>query len=94
MISLICLLSSLGMDETPRWNVAKGKYDKALAFLVKYHGSGEQTRYVEVEFAQMKAAGEPLPRGIRDRWNFKTLLGNKGDGHRLGMGECTADIAG
>jgi hypothetical protein len=66
--------------------MAKGKLDQALAFLVKYHGSGEKTRYVQVEYEQMKAAAEPLPSGIRDRWNFKTLLGTKGDGHRLGMG--------
>jgi hypothetical protein len=66
--------------------MAKGKLDQALAFLVKYHGSGKKTRYVQVEYEQMKAAAEPLPSGIRDRWNFKTLLGTKGDGHRLGMG--------
>lgn len=67
--------------------VAKNRPERALDLLRKYHGSGEMTPYVALEYEQIKASNHPLPKGIRDRWHFDTLLSRRGDGHRLFLGK-------
>jgi hypothetical protein len=63
--------------------LSKARGDEALSVLARFHGSGEVTPLVKLEYSQIEASATTLPKGIRDRWNFSTLLRTKGDRHRF-----------
>ena len=72
-----CLIVMGGVffiPESPRWNMANGREDEALAFLVKYHGNGDpNSALVRLEIEEMRA-------GIRtdgiDKvwWDYRPFL--------------------
>lgn len=66
--------------------VINHQHEKALKFLIQYHGSGMCTTIVQREYDQIVATAKPLPRSIKDRWSIKGLTGRKGDGHRVFLG--------
>lgn len=47
------------LPESPRWLMAQGRDEQALAFLTKYHGAGdEQDPVVQLEYMEFKEAIE------------------------------------
>jgi sugar porter (SP) family MFS transporter len=52
---LIVCTSVFFIPESPRFLIANGKEDEALAFLIKYHGNGDpNSRLVRLEFEEMR----------------------------------------
>ncbi|KAK3309813.1 general substrate transporter [Chaetomium strumarium] len=52
---LIVCSSVFFIPESPRYLMANGKEDEALAFLIKYHGNGDpNSRLVRLEFEEMR----------------------------------------
>ena len=55
--SLVQVLLVLLLPESPRFLMSKGKDERALAILAKYHANGnEEDPLVRFEFAEMKAS--------------------------------------
>ena len=56
--SLIQLSAVWFLPESPRWLISNDRGDEALAALIEYHGDGEQTELVRLEYAEICAAIE------------------------------------
>jgi hypothetical protein len=52
---VIVIIAIWFIPESPRWQMAHGRDEAAIAFLVKYHGNGDpQSRLVRLEIEEMK----------------------------------------
>jgi hypothetical protein len=49
----IQLLALYFVPESPRYHIARGKPEKARQTLIKYHGNGEETQFVQWEFEEI-----------------------------------------
>jgi hypothetical protein len=57
MIPSIVQLSAIWfLPESPRWLIARERDDEALAALKKYHGNGEETELVRLEYEEIRTA--------------------------------------
>ena len=54
--SLIQLSTIWFLPESPRWLVWNDRHDDAIAALKQYHGEGEETELVKLEFEEIRAA--------------------------------------
>ena len=55
--SVVVIIFSLFLPESPRWLVANERYEEAKALLVKYHAAGdEKSLLVTLEMAEMRAS--------------------------------------
>lgn len=65
--SVIVIIAVWFIPESPRWLMAHGRDEEAIAFLVKYHGNGDpNARLVRLEVEEMKE-GIRID-GIDKRW--------------------------
>ncbi|GAA5896071.1 hypothetical protein JCM6882_005603 [Rhodosporidiobolus microsporus] len=52
--AVFALIAVTFIPESPRFHMGRGDEQKALEFLIKYHGNGEHTELVTFEFQEMK----------------------------------------
>ena len=68
--SLVQVFLVFLLPESPRWLVSRGKDEKALKILAKYHANGnEEDEHVQFEFSEIKASMANDKSGGRGRWS-------------------------
>lgn len=77
--------------ESPRWLASKGHVEKARQILIRYHGNGQYTDLVKMEMQEIIASLEMDKTELRfNAHGLKTILGSKGNLHRLWLSFLTA----
>ncbi|KIW95005.1 uncharacterized protein Z519_04985 [Cladophialophora bantiana CBS 173.52] len=70
--------------ESPRWLISKGRIEEARQILIKYHGNGVENEIIRVEMEEIMGGIEADKTMIKANWQgLKTILGTKGNRHRL-----------
>ncbi|KAE9368401.1 general substrate transporter [Stipitochalara longipes BDJ] len=74
------------LPESPRWLIAHDRADEAMAALKQYHGEGEETELVRLEFEEINAAIAQEKLSKNTTW--KSLLSTKGNRYRMFLIVC------
>lgn len=83
-LALYVLIGVQFVPETPRFLLAKGREQEALAFLVEYHGNGDPTdQLVLFEFEEMRQTIRMEQEAKAERWS--RIVRNPGSRYRLGL---------
>lgn len=75
--SLLQLSTIWFLPESPRWLIANDRGDEAMDALRKYHGDGEETELVKLEYAEICAAIEQEKTSGRTSW--KSMVSTSGN---------------
>lgn len=75
--SLVQLSTIWFLPESPRWLIANDRGAEAMAALTKYHGDGEETEMVRLEYAEICAAIEHEKASGRTSW--KSMVSTSGN---------------
>ncbi|KAH8660476.1 general substrate transporter [Xylariales sp. PMI_506] len=79
--SLVQLSAIWFLPESPRWLVAKDRGDEALAALKRFHGEGEETELVRLEYEEIRAAIENEKMAGATTW--KSMVSTSGNRYRV-----------
>jgi len=83
--SIVVICSVMFLPESPRWLMAQGRDEEALAFLTKYHGAGdEQNAVVQLEYLEFKEAIE-IDGADKRWWDYSGLFKTSSQRWRSGM---------
>jgi hypothetical protein len=66
--SLVQLSTIWFLPESPRWLIANDRGEEALEALKRYHGDGEETELVKLEYGEIRAAIEYEKRTLDKRY--------------------------
>ncbi|ETN38888.1 uncharacterized protein HMPREF1541_06929 [Cyphellophora europaea CBS 101466] len=81
-IPVAALPGFLMAKESPRWLISKGRHEEARAFLIKYHGGGDQVSpLADFEFNEISSAIE-LEDRIKAETSYRQMFATKGNRHR------------
>jgi hypothetical protein len=77
------LTYSTGVPESPRWHIARGRHDEALATLAKYHANGDSNNAtVQFEFHEIKET-LALEMELKKTSSYLDFLRTRGNRYRL-----------
>ncbi|KAI9147194.1 Lactose permease [Paramyrothecium foliicola] len=79
--SIIQLSTIWFLPESPRWLIANDRGDEALSALIRYHGDGEETELVKLEYNEINIAIENEKANNRTSW--KSMVSTKGNRYRV-----------
>lgn len=85
----IQLLALYLVPESPRYHIARGKEEKARQFLIKYHGNGVETKFVQWEFEEIRNTLR-LERETAAESGWKEMVRTAGNRKRCILIICTA----
>jgi MFS family permease len=81
-LPLVIMPGFLYAPESPRFLISKGRGDEARAFLVKYHGGGdEDSQLAAFEYKEICDTLE-LERRLKSQTSFRNMFKTKGNLHR------------
>ncbi|KAL2859393.1 general substrate transporter [Aspergillus pseudodeflectus] len=87
MIPSVIQLSTVWfLPESPRWLVSKDLYDDALDILKRYHGDGEETELVKLEYQEIRAA--ILQEKTSQTTTWKSMVSTSGNRYRMFLVLC------
>jgi hypothetical protein len=83
LIHINPLTYSEGVPESPRWHIARGRHDEALATLAKYHANGDSSNTtVQFEFHEIKET-LALEMEFKKSSSYLDFLRTRGNRYRL-----------
>lgn len=70
--SVIQLSAVWFLPESPRWLISNDRDDEALAALKQYHGDGQETELVRLEYEEIRSAidnekSKIIPYNVKDQ---------------------------
>lgn len=77
----IQLIALFFVPESPRYNIARGKEEKARQMLIKYHGNGVETSFVKWEYEEISSTLR-LEREAADESGWKEMVRTPGNRKR------------
>lgn len=102
--SVIQLSTVWFLPESPRWLISNDRGDEALAALTRFHGEGEETELVKLEFEEIRAAIDHEKRkyhlpslanggilnvtAVTGNTTWKSMVSTKGNRYRIFLVVC------
>ncbi|KAI0383485.1 general substrate transporter [Hypomontagnella monticulosa] len=84
--SLIQLSAIWFLPESPRWLISNDRDDEALAALKQYHGDGEETELVRLEYEEIRVAIDQEKSAGSTTW--KSMVSTGGNRYRVFLVVC------